>query len=239
MTIRDADAVGPLMRVFGADDPSGRKLLARVLATISGPESTSALIRQLLWDPDDDVRGVVYDRLKERDEPGVVPQLIRALKTPNLNVINRAAWALGNLGVMDAIPKLIPVLVSSDLQIVMVSPDDPNQGAGPGGPMVPLGFSKNGNVAAVGTPVVSPYGGVAYAATVVPYGTFQAGTLPTAPRLPEPGVATVTYKNVEVLKALEKLTGQDFGYDSEAWANWFSRSANTNPSKKTRKVPQP
>ena len=29
-------------------------------------------------------------------------------------------------------------------------------------------------------------------------------------------MATFTYRNIEVLKALEKLTGQDFGYDAEA-----------------------
>ncbi len=239
MTIRDPDAVAPLVRVFGADDRPGRILLAHVLATISGPASTSALVKQLLFEPEDDVRSIVYDQLKERDEPGVVAQLIRALKTANLNVINRAAWALGNLGAVEAVPKLIPVLVSSEMQIVMVQPDDGNPGGnGAGAPVVPLGFSKNGQLAAVGTPVVSPYGGVAYAAAVVPYGQFSAATIPTAPRLPEPGVAIASYKNVEVLKALEKLTGQDYGFDSDAWISWLSRSANTNP-KKTRRVPQP
>jgi hypothetical protein len=104
--------------------------------------------------------------------------------------------------------------------------------------MVPLGFSKNGNVAAVMTPPVVGDGVVAYGATVVPYGTFAAGADPRIQRLPEPAVATFAYKNVEVLKALEKLTGQDYGYDSEAWANWLSRSFNSNP-KKTRRVPQP
>jgi len=239
MTIRDAEAVGPLVRVFGADERPQRILLAHVLATISGPASTSALVKQFLNEPDGDVRAAVYDRLKEREEPGAVQQLIRALKTPDLNVINRAAWALGNLGAAEAVPKLIPVLVSTDMQIVMVSPDNVNQGGngGSGMPMAPLGVTKNGNVAVMTPPVVGN-GVVAYGATVVPYGTFAAGANPPAPRLPEPAVATFTYKNVEVLKALEKLTGQDYGYDSDAWANWLSRSFNFNP-KKTRRVPQP
>jgi len=239
MTIRDPDAVAPLVRVFGADGPELRKTLALVLATISGPASTSALVQQLLNDPDDGVRATVYHRLKERDEPGVVPLLIRALKSSNLDRINRAAWALGNLGAAEAIPKLIPVLVSTDMQIVMVSPDDPSQGGdgGSGMPLAPLGVTKNGNVAVLTPPVVGN-GVVAYGAAVVPYGTFAAGASPPAPRLPEPGVATFTYRNIEVLKALEKLTGQDFGYDAEAWMNWLSRAANSNP-KKPRRVPQP
>jgi hypothetical protein len=234
MTIRDAEAVGPLVRVFGADEPSLRKLLAQVLATISGPASTAALVKQFLNEPEGDVRAAVYDRLKEREEPGVVPQLIRALRTPDLNVINRAAWALGNLGAAEAVPKLIPVLVSTDMQIVMVTPPD---NANPSMPLAPLGVTKNGNVAVLTPPVVSN-GAVAYGAAVVPFGTFAAGATPPVQRLPEPGVATFTYQNVEVLKALEKLTGQAFGYDSDAWATWLSRSFNSNP-KKIRRVPQP
>jgi hypothetical protein len=231
--------VAPLVRVFGSDERPQRILLSHVLATISGPASTSALVKQLLIEPDDEVRSSVYDRLKERDEPGVVPQLIKALKTSDLNVINRAAWALGNLGAAEAVPKLIPVLVSTDMQIVMVSPDDVNPGGngGSGMPLAPVGVTKNGNVAVLTPPVVGN-GVVAYGAAVVPYGTFAAGANPPAPRLPEPAVATFSYKNVEVLKALEKLTGQDYGYDSDAWITWLSRSSNFNP-KKIRHVPQP
>ena len=34
---------------------------------------------------------------------------------------------------------------------------------------------------------------------------------------PEPRVVTFTYRNTEVLAALQKLTGQDFDYDIAAW----------------------
>ncbi len=232
MSIRDADAVGPLVRVFGNDDRPQRMLLAHVLATISGPVATAALVKQLLVEGDNDVRALVLEKLRERDEPGIVPRLIQALRANDLNVINRAAWALGNLNAVEAVPKLIPVLVSTDTQLVMVSPDE---GAAPSTPMVPVGISKNGqNVAVMNGPVVGP-GVAAYGATVVPYGAF-ANSL-QGPRPPEPAVAVYAYKNVEVLNALAKLTGQDFGFDAEAWLNWLSRS-NPNP-KRARKVPQP
>ena len=113
----------------------------------------------------------MYDRLKERDEPGAVPQLIRALKSPDLNVINRAAWALGNLGAAEAVPKLIPVLVSTDMQIVMVSARRPHPSRGIAA-WSPLGVTKNGNVAVLTPPVVSN-GVVAYGAAVVPYGDVR------------------------------------------------------------------
>ena len=55
---------------------------------------------------------------------------------------------------------------------------------------------------------------------------------------PEPGVVTFTFRNVEVLAALEKMTGQDFGYDIDSWRHWVSREFNPAP-KPARRVPQP
>ena len=57
-------------------------------------------------------------------------------------------------------------------------------------------------------------------------------------RGPVPRVVTFSYENVEVLGALNKLTGEDFGYDETAWRRWIKASFNPNP-KPVRQVPQP
>jgi hypothetical protein len=102
--------------------------------------------------------------------------------------------------------------------------------------LVPIGISKNGqNIAVMNGPVVGN-GVAAYGGTVLPYGAYNAAT--QAPRQAQTAVATYTYKNQEVLIALNKLTGQDFGFDIEAWGNWMNRNFNPNP-KRERKVPQP
>ncbi len=77
MAIRDADAVVPLVRVFGQDDSPRRVLLAFVLSSIGGPEATKALIRRVLDEPDSEVRSVTLEHLKQRDEVGV-PSPVRA-----------------------------------------------------------------------------------------------------------------------------------------------------------------
>ena len=97
MAIRDPDAVVPLVRVFGQDDAPRRVLLALVLSTIGGPEATSALIERVLDEPDSEVRSITFEHLKQRDDAGIAGRFVRALGREDIKVINRAAWALGNL----------------------------------------------------------------------------------------------------------------------------------------------
>jgi hypothetical protein len=79
---------------------------------------------------------------------------------------------------------------------------------------------------------------------VVPWYASPPGYIPggmaALPSKPQQDahVETITYRNVEVLNALQKLTGQDFGYDIDAWRRWITRSFNPHPNP-SRRVPQP
>jgi len=239
MAIREAEAVLPLMRVLGNDEPAQRILLAQVLSAIPAREATVALVKQVLAEPLSSVRTVVYDKLKDRDDPSVVPRLVKALASSDIMVINRAAWALGNLGAVQAVPKLITVLVTTEDQIVMVQPGNGNTGAVGGTGGAPL-HVNNSNIALLTPPAVSQ-GAVAYGAMSAPiYALPPGGGLDVGAQIrqPEPRVATFTYRNVEVLAALQKMTNQDFGYDMQSWRNWVSRQYNPNP-RPARRVPQP
>ena len=82
------------------------------------------------------------------------------------------------------------------------------------------------------TPPAVSQGAVAFGATVVPFYQLpgSVGTPGTQIPQPEPRVVPFTYRNVEVLAALQKLTGEDFGYDIPSWRNWISRKFNPIPS---------
>ncbi len=247
MEIRDTDAVAPLVRVFGEDDPPRRMLLTLVLASIGSPEATKALIRRVLDEPDFDIRAATLEHLKKRDEPGVPGQFARALASENVIVINRAAWALRNLEAVEAVPRLVSVLITKEDQIVMVPPGETYNGnisEMSAGGLVPRAVNNSGAV--FSTPPQVSNGAVAYGLVAVPYyqmGGLSIGGAPSsigAPLKggPEPKVVTFTYRNVEVLSALQKLTGQDFGYDVDSWRRWIARSFNPNP-RPARRVPQP
>ena len=77
MLIKEPEAVLPLVKVLGQDEIPIRKLLAHALGGIDGKESTRALVNMILAEPEDDVRGSILDRLKERDDPGIVQQLVK------------------------------------------------------------------------------------------------------------------------------------------------------------------
>jgi hypothetical protein len=238
MAIREAEAVLPLLRVLGNDEPAQRILLAQVLAAIPGPEAAAALVKLVLAEPVGSVRSVVFDKLKDRDEPGIVPRLVKALGSSDIAVVNRAAWTLGNLGAVEAVPKLIPALISTEQQIVMVQPSNGVTGSvGPGA--APL--RVNNSAVALLTPPAVSQGAIAFGSMTVPfYEAPPAGILDvgTQIRQPEPRLATFDFRNVEVLAALQKLTNQDFGYDMHAWRDWVSRQYNPNP-RPARRVPQP
>jgi HEAT repeats len=245
MAIRDPDAVVPLLRVFGQDDAPRRILLSLVLSTIAGPEATAGLVQRVLDESDSEVRAITFDHLRQRDDPRTAGRFVRALGNEDVTVINRAAWALGNLSAVDSVPRLVSVLVTTEDRIV-VPPLDGGSISGPSIPvapgLVPRAYNNFGVVAT--TPPVVSNGAVAMGLGVVPWYAAPPGYIPggmaALPSKPpqDAHVETFTYRNVEVLNALQRLTGQDFGYDVDAWRRWITRSFNPHPNP-TRRVPQP
>jgi len=259
MQIRDPEAVWPLMKVMGDAETDLRILLAQTLGEIPGKESARAMVRMVLAETDDQVRGVVLDRLKKSDDPGIEPQLIRALGSDDLRVVNRAAWALGNLDAVAAVPRLLKVLVTTEERMVL-APRTP--GPGQGAPYPPILMAWQGGSAAYMVPPTVGPGVVAYGAHVVPYvyallpdgaplGPFgpepywpeglgvSTPATQRGPNLgPAPQLVTFTYQNTEVLGALINLTEQDFGYNVDQWRRWVARSFNPRPNP-VRRVPQP
>jgi HEAT repeats len=250
MRIQEPEAVAPLVKVLGNDEPSIRLLLAQILGNIPGKEAARALVNMVLAEVQSEVRSTVLEQLKQRDDAGVVPQLVKALRSENVTVINRAAWTLGNLGVITAVPSLIGSLVTTEERIVLVN-EGAGQGAGLGvgvGPGPALMAMNQNWLGYLTGPVVGP-GVVAYGATSVPfYSTAQVlgggGFMGVGQgasgsgRGPTPKAMTFTYQNTEVHTALTRLTGQDFGYDIPAWRRWMKLSFNPNPHP-VRQVPQP
>ena len=83
--------------------------------------------------------------------------------------MNRAAWTLGNLGAVTAVPQLAGVLVTTEERIVMVSPDA--EGANPAGSLGPgpalMGMNRS-SLAYMTPPAMAP-GAMAFGAVAVPY----------------------------------------------------------------------
>lgn len=246
MEIRDPVAVKPLIRVLGEDEDSFRMLLDHVLGVIPGPEAAAGLVSRILAEPDSEVRHTTLTELERRQEENVIPGLVRALQSTSPEVVNRAAWALSNLNAVSAAPKLIPALITTRYEVVFVpSSGGPGTGLGSIDPSqrsgVPI-YTNGSSIGLLTPPAVGP-GVVAYGATQVPwvssgFSLSAGGGGFSGSRGPEAKVATFTFRNVEVLAALVRLTGQDFGYDIATWKRWAATSFQPDRAP-VRKVPQP
>ncbi len=247
LEVRDPVAIGPLVRVFGGDAGRLRMLLAHAIGAIPGPEATAALVARLLDEWEADVRYATMDELLRRDVSDVTRLLVRALRSNRLEAVNRAAWGLASLHALPAVPSLVGSLVSVRYETVM-SPSSGGTGEGLGVSAAFGSGSPGGSPAGAAVPYGGAPGGASgYGMTSSPlpgYGPSPAGVGVSAggglnaSRGPFPRAVRVPFHNTEVLGALVKLTGQDFGWDVEAWKHWVRTSFDSEPTP-TRRVPQP
>lgn len=265
MATSEPAMVKPLMRALANDIDPVRSLLAHVLGAIPGEKASSALVSLFLAEAEPDVRHTIFEQIDHRKEPDTAKQLVKALRSSNPAVINRAAWALANLNVVSAVPSLVGALISTKTEVVLApSASDGSSiaasfGASPASvsPYYGALAGYNGSTAAYLTgPVVAP-GVVAYGAASVPmYGMMPPATIPgpymnpgatvgiagggglNASRGPVPRLLTIKVQNTEVLEALKRLTGRDFGYDATVWREWIRSSFEVEKAP-VRTVPQP
>jgi len=244
LEIGDPVAVGPILRILGEDPlPSLRALAARVLGAIPGSSASSGLVARLLAELDQGVRQATLGELARREPSEVVPGLLRALRSPRPEVVNRAAWGLAGLNAVATVPRLIPALITIEQRVIMTGGGGSSGNLGVSfntvSPSSGSAYSGGGSVPVSTGPVVGP-GVVAFGAASVPYEALNGPTPGSGggSRGPVPRLVAIQHQNAEVRDALVKMTGQDFGYDIPSWKRWVATSfrIETGP---TRRVPQP
>ena len=242
LDIQEPAAVGPILKVLGEDPiPSLRTLGARVLGLIPGLEATSGLVGRLLDEQDEAVRMATMNEVARRDVADVLPILLRALRSTRHEVVNRSAWGLAHLNAVATVPRLVPALITTEYEVVMVGggSSDPGPSFTPSPPESGFPSYYNGAIFPVMTPPVVGPGTVAFGATSVPYGTLNASSVNIGAgggRGPIPRLVPVEHPNREVLDALVKMTGRDFGFDIATWKRWVATSFRVDaaPSRRVR-----
>jgi hypothetical protein len=88
--------------------------MARYFASISSVDSTRALVKTILFTPEEDARNVAIEALKARRDKDYVDQLLQGFRYPWPDVAKRAADALVKLDRKDLVPQLIDMLDQPD-----------------------------------------------------------------------------------------------------------------------------
>ncbi|MBK8914663.1 MAG: HEAT repeat domain-containing protein [Phycisphaerales bacterium] len=202
LEIRDPLAILPMTRVLSGGNRSTRELLVEALGSFAEDEATMNLAALVLVDGDRGVRERAVSRLKARSDPRVAPQMRRALRSDNDELIRRAAYVLGEIGDASAVPELIESLKVRRWKMVEV-------------PM--RGYFGEWQQVFTGQTITTISGQVQVAHNPQ-IGVFDAGFVTIQSELQR---REVTVYRTEVLEALKLLTGENFGFEIPAWKRWL------------------
>jgi hypothetical protein len=205
--VDDADAAPAVVRQLGSHQAKEVRMLGvAILSQSPGEKSATGLVKLLLKDDDADVRQAALLGIPESQFDRVRPQFVKELRSQSNAVVCRAATALGRVGDEDAIEPLIAALVTTHHYEVRI----------------PVGqtysFGTNGTMGS--NPSLPPDIEMALRAGQFPNGVIVNN--PADPAKWKQAVIRRDHQNAEVLAALQKLTGEDYGYDERTWRLWWA-----------------
>lgn len=206
LEIKDPFAVPSLTKVLSQGNESARRLMIEALSHFKEDESTMNLIVVAVLDSSPQIRSLAITELIARKDPRVVEELRGALAHEEEFILRNAAEALGALKARSAVGDLIPLLSTIDVQRVRVT--------------LPVFLDS----------VYGAFGGVRsylYRGSPLFYQPEYIGVIGSA--YPMGTVSyfedqIVTVNRTQVQEALIAITGQNFGFDDEAWRLWWQQN---------------
>ncbi|NLX59791.1 MAG: HEAT repeat domain-containing protein [Phycisphaerae bacterium] len=221
LAIRDAAAVEPLRDVLARHPEESVRLLAvEALGRIGGDDAALALIDIMTRDKDGQVWQRSRDVLAGLDSAKADLELANLMRKGGEVARDRVAGAVADAGLMNSVPGLIQSLITREGRVI-VHEITQSQRA-----WIRTG-TLYGYVADL-EPVVAE-GAVAFNPVI---GYIAAGAILDVHARVEPWTerVVVTVTHPEVLDALKRVTGQDFGYDVRAWRRWYGQYLVSHPS---------
>lgn len=203
--ITDPHAV-PALTYFFSDEPSVslRSLYVHILGRISGSRGVGPLVKQSLFDVAPQIRRAARDAIPEEQYHLAMSLYARELGNGLNTIVCRAGAALEHVGDEHAVPALIGALVTTHQYRIQVPEDT-------------YSFGANGT-----------YGSGTQLPPEIEAGLrtgMYSGAIVNDPGAASRPTKTVTvsvnHENPQVLNALKKITGKNFGFDERTWALWL------------------
>ncbi len=206
LAIRDPLAIPGLAGVLSTGPIASRRVLVEALAQFDEDEATMNLVAMALLDPSRDIRGLAALELIPRDDDRVVRHLRDALASERERILRNAATALGVLKARSAVEDLVAALSTETAGRVRISQ--------------PVYFDGIRGTFGGGCRHVCDGRLRYYRPTSI--GVFGPGSMVgTATRYED---RPVSVYRTEVQEALIAITGQNFGFDADAWLAWWQQN---------------
>ena len=211
--LKDPDAVPALVKNFqDEEDKRLRSLYISVLENMTGPKPVPALVAQSLHDVDYQLRYRAMNAIKPEQFETATRLYVRELKHESNAIVGRAGKALEKMADERVVPDLIEALVTTHRYRVAV-PDT-------GSP----GFRSDGGGMVQGGTVLPP--DVEFGLRTGQYNGVIINQPNQLQRPPKIVIVNRDEQNSEVLSALQKITGENFGYNERNWKVWHAAQKN-------------
>lgn len=213
--LQDPDAVSALVKNF-QDEPSKqlRSMYISILDNIPGPKPVSALVQQSLHDVDYELRYQALNAIKKEQYEFATPYYVQELKNDLNVVVNRAGKALERMADERSIPQLIDALVTTHRYRVRV----PDRGG--------VGFRSDGTGMTNGSGTVLPPN----VEMALRSGQINGVIINQPSNQMQRPAKFVTInrdeQNQAVLSTLQKITGENFGFNQRTWRVWHAAQKN-------------
>ncbi len=204
--IRQDEAIPGLIQVLSKhDNAEVRNLFVEIVAQISSSRSAFPLATYAVREEVAEIRRRALAAIRQEHQEVAQGVFIKALRDKNNAVVRRAGIALARVGDIRAVNPLIQSLVTRHSFKVRVA--------------VPtVSMRTDGSF---GTPYNLPPDLIAgIAAGQFPYGVII--NLPAQNVVTKVVPISLAIENDEVLAALQKLTGLNYGFDENAWTRWWN-----------------
>lgn len=213
LAIHDPLAIPALSAVLSRGEVPVRRLLIEALASFEADEATMNLLVVALLDPHPTIRRAAAEALIPRRDERVIQRLRKALFSDEDAIIRNAARALGALKAREAVEDMASVLYTVQRQRVRYPRREII------GELVnvfgrPMIVRRNQQVLNYHANDIS----------VLRDGTVVGTTWVDA-------IESVQLLRTDVQEALIEITGQNFGFDADAWIKWARE--NVPPPKKS------
>lgn len=212
--VTDPNACPAVVKFLVNDDANVmlRQLAVQVLSQPGGPKPVVGLTRLAVLDPLPELRKAALDALKPDQYATAQPYLLRDLRHKQNVVVCRAAAALERVGDDEAVIPLIQALMTTHQYTVRV-------------PVAQMSVALGSNGAIGGSSGSSLPPDIEAGLRT---GQYPNGVIVLNGPGPPPEAATrvvtvnYTHQNAEVLSALQKLTGTNFGFDRRTWRLYWN-----------------